>query len=83
MDLLGKAFIETSREKIEEYWSPLTRAWFPDGVDDPEICLLRVEVDSAYYWDSGSNKMVSFFKMVAATITGKQVANGEEGTLVN
>jgi general stress protein 26 len=40
-----------------EYWFA-DRAWFPDGVDDPEICLLRVKVDSAYYWDSGTNKMV-------------------------
>ena len=83
LDVLGKAYVETSREKIEQYWTPLAKAWFPDGIDDPEICLLKVEVDSAYYWDSGTSKMVSFFKMVTAAVTGKQVAEGEEGTLVH
>lgn len=82
LDVLGQAYIETSKEKIESLWTPLAKAWFPDGIDDPEICLLRVEVVSAYYWDSGTSKMVSFFKMVAAAVTGKQLAEGEEGALI-
>src|SRR4249920_2912966 len=39
LDVLGKAYIETSREKMESLWTPLAKAWFPDGIDDPEICL--------------------------------------------
>ena len=83
VDVIGKAYIETDRNKIEELWSPMVKAWFPGGIDDPEICLLRVDVESAYYWDSGTSKMVSFFKMMAAAVTGKQIAEGEEGTLVH
>ncbi|CAN5506612.1 hypothetical protein BH10BAC3_BH10BAC3_07470 [soil metagenome] len=83
LDVIGYAFIETNRDKMKEFWSPLIKAWFPDGIDDPEICLLRVEVDSAYFWDSGTNKMVSFFKMIAAAVTGTQVAEGEQGNLVH
>jgi general stress protein 26 len=83
LNIIGKATIEPNREKIKELWSPLIKAWFPEGVDDPELTLLKVEVDSAYYWDSGTNKMVSFFKMISAAVTGKQVADGEEGNLVS
>jgi general stress protein 26 len=82
LDVIGKAYIETSREKIKELWSPIAKAWFPGGVDDPEISLLKVEIDTAYYWDSGTNKMVSFFKQVVAAVTGTAVANGEEGPLI-
>lgn len=83
LNVIGKATIETSREKMKELWSPLVKAWFPKGIDDPELTLLKVEVDSAYYWDSGTNKMVSFFKMIAAAVSGTQVAEGEEGHLVS
>jgi general stress protein 26 len=82
INVTGNASIETSREKVKELWSPLVKAWFPDGVDDPELTLLKVEVDAAYYWDSGTSKMVSFFKMLTAALTGRQVAQGEEGSLI-
>ena len=82
VNILGKAYVETNREKMKELWSPIVKAWFPDGVDDPELTLLRVEVDTAYYWDSGTNKMVSFFKMITAAITGSKVSEGEEGALI-
>ena len=83
LDVRGTATVETSREKIKELWNPMVKAWFPDGVNDPEICLLKVEVDSAYYWDSGSSKMVSFFKIIASAVSGKQLLEGEEGTLLH
>lgn len=82
VNIEGKAYIETDREKMKALWTPMVKAWFPDGVDDPELSLLRVEVDTAYYWDSGTNKMVSFFKMLTAAVTGREVAEGEEGHLI-
>jgi general stress protein 26 len=34
------------------------KAWFPDGLDDPDLALLRVHVEAAEYWDSPSSTMV-------------------------
>ena len=82
VNIIGKAYIETNREKMKELWSPIVKAWFPEGIDDPELTLLRVEVDTAYYWDSGTSKMVSFFKMISAAITGTKVNEGEQGALI-
>jgi general stress protein 26 len=83
LDIRGIAVIETSKEKITELWSPMVKAWFPEGVDDPNICLLKVEPDSVYYWDSGTNKMVYLLKMLASAATGKRMAEGEEGILMH
>src|SRR5262245_16710212 len=35
------------RSKAEKLWSPLLKAWFPQGLDDPDLALLRVDVDHA------------------------------------
>lgn len=81
LDVWGIGDVVNDDAKIRELYSPIVKAWFPDGIDDPEICLLRVQPQSVYYWDSGTGKMVEFFKMVAAIVTGKKLAEGEEGTL--
>ena len=34
--------------------------WFPEGKDDPEIALLRVNLEKAEYWDSPSSTVVIY-----------------------
>src|SRR5438132_409520 len=43
----GTARLVRDRDRIREFWSPALKAWFPKGPDDPELALLRVEVDRA------------------------------------
>ncbi len=81
MDLRGRGSVVTDRAKIEELWNPIIKAWFPQGVEDPDLCLLKVTPQSAYYWDSESGKMVEFLKIIAAAVTGKRLAEGAEGSL--
>ena len=73
----GKARLIRDRAKIEDLWSPPLKAWFPDGVDDPTIALLKIDVDSAEYWDVPSSKMVHLIGMVKATVTGQSYDPGE------
>jgi general stress protein 26 len=77
----GEAEISFDREKIEELWNPIVKAWFTDGKEDPNISLLKVKPTSAYYWDTEGNKMINFFKMVASAATGKNLVEGNEGNL--
>jgi general stress protein 26 len=67
----GKAQIVKDREKIHELWNPLYQAWFPKGVDDPEISLIRVDVESAQYWDSPSSPVVYIAGFIKGLTTGK------------
>ena len=58
------------------------RAYFPNGVDDPNLALMKVQPQSVYYWESESGKMVQFFKMAVAAVTGKpNIAESAEGKL--
>lgn len=68
-------------EKIKELWTPTLKAWFPQGVDDPNLCLLKVKAEEAYYWDSSSSKMIVFFRMVKAILSHEKYDEGETGAL--
>jgi general stress protein 26 len=77
----GRADVVTDRAKIKELWNPIYKAWFPDGLDDPTICLLEVHVDQAEYWDSSSSTLVQIAGFVKALATGKRADGGENEKL--
>lgn len=81
LSVFGKASILTDREKIYEMWTPFAKAWFDDGKEDVDISLIKVIPDSAYYWDTKNNKMISMLQILAATVTGSSPDDGIEGTL--
>ena len=67
----GEARIEDNMAKKEELFSPLAKAWFPQGAGDPNLALLAVHVRHAEYWDVDESKMVQLFKMAKAALTGE------------
>jgi general stress protein 26 len=81
LNISGYATIVHDEAKKEELWSPLSKAWFPEGKDDPNLVVLKVTTDEAAYWDSPSSKMVVFLSMVKAAVTGEPSDTGEHGKL--
>ena len=77
----GEAEIILDKTKIEELWSPVAKIWFKEGKDDPTISIIKVAPTTAYYWDTNGNRMTNFIKMVASVVSGKNLLNGEEGTI--
>lgn len=82
LDIWGTATVTTDKQTIKDKWSPMVKAWFPEGVDDPNLALLRVEPNDCYYWDAEAGKMISFLKIIAGAITVKPGASSNaKGTL--
>ena len=82
LDVWGGAIVVTDRQQIKAKWSPIVKAWFPAGEDDPNLALLKVTPRDCYYWEAETGRMVQFFKMATAAATGKpQIADGAEGKL--
>ncbi|MCC2658069.1 MAG: putative ral stress protein 26 [Panacagrimonas sp.] len=71
----GKAELVRDRDKIEKLWRPVLKAWFPEGVDDPDLALLRVDIVSAQYWDATSSKLVQLFGLIKALATGQSAGD--------
>ena len=70
VSISGKAKVVDDRAKKEELWGATDKAWFPGGVDDPDLALVAVLVAEAEYWDVKSNKPVQLFKLAKAALTG-------------
>ena len=73
----GTAEIVRDRAKIDELWRPEFKIWFPEGKDDPEIALLRVDLEKAEYWDSPSSTIGYALSFVSSLVTGKEPDMGE------
>jgi len=71
----GHAEEVRDRALIRKMWSPMIGAWFPEGEDDPHICLIKVAVHAAEYWDTEANKMLQLFKLAKALVIGNAPAN--------
>ena len=67
----GDAQLVSDRTRIKELWSPLVKSWFPKGVDDPNLVLLKVEITGAQYWDVKSSTLVELIGYVKATLKGE------------
>lgn len=77
ISLQGKAQISNDREKISSLWSEAARIWFPQGAQDPDIRLIKVDVTRAEYWDSPSSALVMVYGYVSARLTGETPKLGE------
>ena len=81
VSVFGRGEIVKDRAKIEELWNPIHKAWFPEGLDDPRLCLLKVSVEEAEYWDAPSSKLVQIAGFVKALVTGQEADYGEYGKI--
>ena len=75
----GKALLSKSRNKMEEFWSPLFKTWFPDGLDDPQMALLQVIPKQAEYWDHSNNRMIVLINMFRSLIKSIELPEADHG----
>ena len=77
VSLSGTASVVQDHALVKAHWSESMRTWFPKGIDDPEIAILKVDVDQAEYWDAPSSTMVYLYGYAKAVATGKSPSPGE------
>ncbi len=77
VSISGRGELVNDKAKMKELWSPILKAWFPDGLDDPDLTLLNIEVEQAEYWETTSGKIVQLLGFVKALATGQEADWGE------
>ncbi len=55
----GTAVLVNDKARIDAFWEPIYKAFFPEGKDDPRLRLLKVRVEKAEYWTT-DNLRISF-----------------------
>lgn len=48
----GNATLIRDRAKMEQLWKAPYKVFFPNGLEDPDLTLLKIVVEKAEYWDS-------------------------------
>lgn len=51
VEVHGAGSVVCDEQEIMNKWSPLVSQWFPNGIKDPQVCLVRIEITSVFYWD--------------------------------
>ena len=81
LSIVAEASLVDDKEKMKALWNPFVQAFFPKGLDDPKLTLLKIQPTDAEYWDSNSSSMVVLFNMFKAAITGNQYDEGKHGKI--
>jgi len=77
VSVAGRAALVRNRVKIRELWNDALKIWFRKGLDDPELALIRVRVNTIEYWEGPSSTVGKLVGMVTAAVTGRDTAMGE------
>ena len=77
----GTATLSRDREKMRELWTKWVELFFPKGLDDPDLALLRVQVEKAEYWDAPGTSIGRLYGLAKGLVTGKTDALGDNKKL--
>lgn len=81
LSVSGRARLVRDPDALRAHWSEVVRVWFPKGLDDPDLALLKVEVQQAEYWDAPSSAMVHAYGYVRAVLAGTPPHPGDHEQL--
>lgn len=81
VSISGQAAVNNDMATKKRLFNALAKAWFPGGVEDPDLELVEVHVQHAEYWNVKENKTTQLFKMAKAAVTGERAQLGEHKEL--
>ena len=65
----GTGRIDNDPALIDKLWDKQVEAWFPGGKSDPNLALLRVDIDSAELWETDISLSGRVKMLFGGTIT--------------
>ena len=81
VSLAGVARVNRDRALIGQFWNDAMKAFFPKGVDDPNLVLLEVEPRTVEYWDGPGSFIGKAISFLVARVTRREEVMGENRML--
>ncbi len=75
----GRATVVRDEAKLRQLWHPTLQVWFPDGLDQPDLCLLRVRIDKAETWDAPVGNLQQVARLAGTFLGRAPKAGTDEG----
>lgn len=69
VSVAGRAALVHDRARMEQLWSPSLDIWFEDGLDTPDIALLKVTPVETEFWEPAHGRLVMAAGMLKALVT--------------
>lgn len=69
VSIAGLARVVHDRARMEELYSPSLDIWFEDGLETPDIALLRVTPREVEFWEPAHGKLVMALGALKALVT--------------
>ena len=70
--LAGTVSHDDDRAQIDKLWNNQVEAWFPGGKSDPNLTLLRFDIDSAELWETDISLSGRVKMLFGGTITASE-----------
>ena len=64
----GDVSTSNDRAQIDKLWNNQVEAWFPGGKSDPNLALIRLDIDSAELWETDISLSGRLKMLVGGTI---------------
>ena len=80
LHLTGRAGVVEDRARLETLYTPVQRTWFPDGLDDPHMTLIRFDADQGEFWDKHNGLIRLAAAFAKSLVTGTPGSSGNTGT---
>lgn len=77
----GTASVVRDQAKMLSLWTPWIKPWFPHGLSDPDLVLLKVSIDEAQYWDAPGSAVKRALGLARALVTHKTDSLGTNRTV--
>ncbi len=70
----GQLVLDSDRATIERLWNPIIASWYKDGIDDPDLALIRFETSEANLWraETGATLKAAGLKALFDIDPGKE-----------
>jgi general stress protein 26 len=78
--ITGRAEVVDDEAKLKELWNSFAEAWLPEGPEDDNAALIRVDVERGEYWDTPGGTVASLISFAKAKLTG-DTYDAEHGTV--
>ena len=77
VSISGLSEVVRDKAKMAQLWTPWIKPWFPDGLDDPDLVLLRVRITEAEYWDAPGSTVKRLYGLAKGIVTGDTSGLGD------
>jgi general stress protein 26 len=77
----GHISLSDDGARMDKFWNPVVAAWFPEGRDDPQLTMLRLDGRDASVWLSETGPICFAYEIAKANITHTMPEVGQHANL--